>query len=42
MDKIDILLWAVGSGFTLVFGLMLVIWNSMNQRFENAERAMNQ
>lgn len=37
MEKIDILLWIVGVGFTFNFSLMLVIWGSVNSRFERLE-----
>ncbi len=40
MEKIDVLLWTIGSGFALVFGLMLVLWNAMNQRFDNLEKSL--
>lgn len=38
MDKIDILLWIVGSGLALVFGLMMVMWNSITHRFDLSDR----
>lgn len=41
MEKVDILLWIVGSGFGLTFGLLLVIWNSINQRIDNTERSLS-
>ncbi len=31
MEKIDILLWIVGGGFTLNFGLMLLMWQSIGK-----------
>lgn len=31
MEKIDILLWIVGAGFTLNFGLMLLMWQSIGK-----------
>lgn len=33
MEKIDILLWIVTSGF----GLMLVMWNALNKRIDSVE-----
>ncbi len=30
MDTIQILVWVIGVGFTLMFGLMAVMWNSLN------------
>ena len=35
MDKLDIILWAMGGGFTLVFGLMLAMWNSINKQYSD-------
>jgi len=37
MEKIDMLLWAISGGFTLVFSLMLVIWNATNKRFDGLD-----
>lgn len=34
MANIDVLLWAIVGGFAFMFGLMLVLWNSMNRGFE--------
>ena len=31
MEKIDILLWIVGGGFSLNFGLMLLMWQSIGK-----------
>ena len=41
MEKIDILLWVVGSGFTMMFALMLVMWNSLNKRMDKLEEKMD-
>ncbi len=40
MEKIDILLWIIGSGFGLLFALLLVIWNSINQRIDNTDKSL--
>lgn len=29
MDKLDIILWAVGGGFIVVLGVLRVIWNAI-------------
>ena len=31
MDKLDIILWVMGGGF----GLMLIMWNNLNNRIDN-------
>lgn len=36
MEKIDILLWIVGVGFTFNFALMLLIWQSISKLNEKA------
>ena len=37
MDKIDILLTVMVTGFVLVLSLMLIMWNTMNNRFEKVD-----
>ena len=37
MDKIDIILWILGSGFGLMFVLLLVIWNSLTTRIDKLD-----
>lgn len=32
-----ILLWAIGGGFGVNFALLLVMWNSMNSRFDKVD-----
>lgn len=34
MEKIDILLWAVGGGFSLNFALLGVVWRSLNAKID--------
>lgn len=34
MNDIQILLFVTGSGFTLMFALMCIIWNSLNRRID--------
>jgi len=31
MDKLDILIWAMGSGYGLILALLLVIWREIKQ-----------
>ena len=31
MDKLDVILWAMTAGFTIQFGLMLLMWNSIGK-----------
>lgn len=38
MDKIDILLWTVGGGFTVMFGLLITMWHHFNQRFDKVDK----
>ena len=37
MEKIDIILWVLGAGFTATFGLMIVMWNSINHRIDKLD-----
>lgn len=41
MEKIDILLWAIGGGFTLIFALLCIMWNNMNHRFDKVDQRFN-
>lgn len=41
MEKIDILLWVVGGGFTLSFALMSFMWSSINGRVDRVETRIN-
>ena len=41
MEKIDILLWIGGGGFSLNFALMLLMWNSLNSRLDKLEDKIN-
>lgn len=41
MEKIDILLWIVGIGFTFNFSLMLVIWGSLNAKIDRVENRID-
>ena len=35
MDKIDLILWVVSAGFAVNFGIMIVMWNSLNKRIDD-------
>ena len=37
MEKIDLLLAVMLGGFGLVLSLMIVMWNSLNKRFDRVE-----
>jgi hypothetical protein len=37
MEKIDILLWIMGAGFTINFALIRLVWSDMNKRFDRME-----
>ena len=41
MEKIDIVLWVLGVGFTFNFGLMLVIWQSLNKRMDKLDEKLS-
>jgi len=34
MEKLDIILWILGAGFTITYGLMIIMWNSLNNRMD--------
>ncbi len=42
MENLDIILWVMGGGYTLIFGLMLVMWNSLNQKIDNIASSLNE
>lgn len=37
MEKIDILIWAIGGGFAIMFTLMKMMWSDMNRRFTQVD-----
>lgn len=41
MDKLDVILWAMGSGFAVQFALMGFMWNSINKRIDRLELRMD-
>lgn len=38
MDKLDIVLWALGTGFAFIFGLMAIMWHSLNARIDKSDK----
>lgn len=41
MEKIDILIWVIGVGFTLNFGIMMMMWKGLNDRMDRLEDRMD-
>ncbi len=37
MEKIDIISWVLGSGLSLMFGLMLVMWHNLNHQMDKLD-----
>ncbi len=37
MEKMDLILWIMSGGFGLIFGLLLVIWHSLNGRIDKTD-----
>ena len=37
MDKLDLIIWILGAGFATTFGIMLTMWNSLNQRMDRMD-----
>ena len=37
MEKIDILIWVIGIGFSFNFSLMIIIWNRLNKRIDKLD-----
>ena len=37
MDKLDLIFWAMGGGFSVMFALMILMWNSLNKRMDSIE-----
>lgn len=36
-NQLTILLWVIGGGFGVTFGLMAMMWNNMNSRFDKVD-----
>ena len=41
MDKIDIIFWILGTGFTFLFGLMAIMWSGINKRFDRIDQRID-
>ena len=41
MDKLDIIIWILGTGFTFVFGLMCLMWSGLNKRFDRVDQRID-
>lgn len=37
MENVNIILWSLGGGFAVIFGLMLVMWHSLNGRIDKLD-----
>jgi len=37
MDKLDLIIWLIGGGFTIMFGLMIVLWNRIDKLGDKVE-----
>lgn len=37
MDKIDMILWVMGTGFSFILGLLVVIWSYIGGRFDRVD-----
>lgn len=42
MESLDIILWTIGGGFSVLFSLMIVVWNSLSGRVEWLEKSLSQ
>ena len=38
MEAISVMLWSMGGGFAVLFGVFLTMWHGMNQKFESVTR----
>ena len=38
MDKLDLINWFLAGGFSVLFTLILILWNSMNSGFEKVDK----
>jgi hypothetical protein len=41
MEKIDILLLMVCGGFSLTFGILILMWKSLNKKFNRLEESLS-
>lgn len=42
MDKIDIILWVIGSGFTLNFAILALVWKNMSEDYREIKREIQE
>lgn len=38
MEKLDIILWAMGGGFAALFALMGFMWSALNSKFDKIDQ----
>jgi hypothetical protein len=41
MDKLDVLIWAVGGGFAITLGLMITMWKSLSDDVRDIDRRLS-
>lgn len=41
MDKIDLVLWVVGGGFTIYFGILISMWGSINSKIDGLDQRLS-
>ena len=41
MDRLDVILYMMGGGFTITLTFMLTMWNSINNRIDAVEHSLN-
>lgn len=41
MEKFDIVLWVFGVGFTFTFGVVILLWNNMNQKMDRMDHKID-
>lgn len=37
MEGTQVILWSMGGGFTVTFGLLVFMWNAMSSRFDKVD-----
>lgn len=35
MENLEVIVWAIGGGFALMFGVILAMWNNMNKQYSD-------
>lgn len=41
MEKIDMILWVIGTGFSFILGLLVVIWAYVGGRFDRVDNRID-